>query len=64
MQLIEEGWQRLNYSLLSKIYSKVEIESTLANVGFTDVTFYDLERDLEVTDSLGEGIFVCRKPLN
>jgi len=61
MQLIEGEWQRSDHNLLSKIYSRAEIQSALENVGFTEVSFYDLERDLAVADLLGEGIFVCRR---
>ncbi|MFP5270443.1 class I SAM-dependent DNA methyltransferase [Coleofasciculus sp.] len=62
MELKEEKWQRLDYQLLSKIYSNVDIESGLKQIGFTDIKFYDLCRYLELPDLLGEGVFVCRKP--
>lgn len=63
MQFREEGWQRSDHILLSKIYSISEISEALEATGFTEVKFYDLERDLTVENSLGNGIFSCRKPL-
>jgi SAM-dependent methyltransferase len=61
-QLIESNWQRFDWNLLSKIYSKAEVQSALEEVGFTEIRIYDAKHDLGITDS-DEGIacFICRK---
>lgn len=61
MQLVNSNWQRLDRVLSSKVYTLNEIISTLENIGFRDTHYYDLERDLGISNSLGNAVFVCRK---
>jgi SAM-dependent methyltransferase len=63
-QLLENQWQRLDFTLLFRIYSLAEIKTALAKAGFVKVEIYDLERDFGVDGRAGHTAFVCRKPLN
>jgi hypothetical protein len=60
-QLVEGNWQRTDTTILEKCYSSTEIQSALENVGFTEVSVYDAERQLGVERSTGNTYFVCRK---
>lgn len=61
MQLKNGNWQRLDRVLSSKVYSPTEIISTLESTGFREICHYDLERDLGLSNSLGNAVFICRK---
>jgi SAM-dependent methyltransferase len=61
MQLVDGNWQRLDRVLASKVYSPTEIISTLESTGFRGICYYDLERDLGISNSLGNAVFVCHK---
>ncbi len=63
-RLIDGGWQRSDTTLIQRPYSIAEVQSALERVGFTEISFYDAERDLGV-DGMAERIFyICRKPLS
>lgn len=61
-QMTEGNWQRSDITWLVKGHSRTEIESTLKQVGFINVSVYDAERDLRVTGKGDIVYFVCRKP--
>lgn len=63
-QLLEGNWQRTDTTILEKCYSSAEIQYALENVGFTEVSVYDAERELGVERSTGNTYFVCRKSLS
>ncbi|MBN3925210.1 class I SAM-dependent methyltransferase [Nostoc sp. NMS4] len=63
-QLINGNWQRLDKSFFLKAYSAKEIKIILEKVGFTEVSIYDINRDLEVNKACETACFICRKPLN
>jgi SAM-dependent methyltransferase len=60
-QLMHGAWQRSDLTLCFKIYSPTEIQTALSKVGFTDIHFCDLERDLGVDGRAGHVAVVCRK---
>ena len=61
LQLEDEEWRRSDYGLNSKIYSNKDIKLLLESVGFTEVKFYDLARDLGIGNAFGENVFLCQK---
>ncbi|MFB2923840.1 MULTISPECIES: class I SAM-dependent DNA methyltransferase [Aerosakkonema] len=63
-QLVEGNWQRTDTTIQEKCYSSAEIQYALENVGFTEVSVYDAERELGVERSTGNTYFVCRKSLS
>lgn len=59
---LEEGnWQRSDLALLQKCYSEGEVRSALAEAGFTEVSAYDAEKDLEMTGNVGRTFFLAHK---
>jgi ubiquinone/menaquinone biosynthesis C-methylase UbiE len=56
-QQIEESWQRLDITNLVKAYSQAEIISTLASVGFTDISVYDQQGNTVGTEHNEFAIF-------
>ena len=64
MQLIDGNWQRLDRVLASKAYTVSEIKSVLEDTGFREIRYYDLERDLGVSNALGNTVFICRKSID
>lgn len=62
-QLIKGNWQRSDVTFLLKAYSVADVQLALEKVGFTEVTIYDIERDLGVDEAHGRACFVCRKLL-
>ncbi|WP_375509335.1 class I SAM-dependent methyltransferase [uncultured Nostoc sp.] len=62
--LVQGNWQRSDTTLLEKCYSNSEVKSALENVGFTEVSIYDAERDLARHGQAGNTYFVCRKRIN
>lgn len=63
-QLLEGKWQRSDTTLLEKCFDKVQLQSALENVGFTEVNIYDAKRDFGIQERPGDTYFVCRKPLS
>lgn len=60
--LIERDlWKRLETTWLMRGYSKSEVISALEKVGFTEISIYDFEVDLEVAGMPHTVYFVCRK---
>jgi SAM-dependent methyltransferase len=62
--LVEENWQRLDTTILERCYSSAEIKSALENVGFTEISIIDAQRDLAIPKRAGNTYFVCRKQVN
>lgn len=60
-ELLEEKWQRSDFIWLLKAYTRTEIESVLAEVGFSDVKVYDNKGNLTEPDYDRVAYFVCRK---
>ncbi|HEY9853552.1 MAG TPA: class I SAM-dependent methyltransferase [Leptolyngbyaceae cyanobacterium] len=60
-ELLEEKWQRSDFIWLLKSYTRTEIESVLAEVGFADVKIYDNKGNLAEPDYDRVAYFVCRK---
>lgn len=60
-ELVNATWQRSDMTWLVKSYSKTEIQSALKNVGFTEISVYDAERDFAIDKKAGNAYFVCRK---
>ncbi len=60
---LDGQWRRSDLTLLQRCYSQEEIETALANAGFTNVAIYDGQRDLQLAGKgAGRAFFVCRKP--
>ncbi|WP_375509342.1 class I SAM-dependent methyltransferase [uncultured Nostoc sp.] len=57
----KDCWKRLDSSFSVVGYSKAEVQSSLKNVGFTEVMIYDLKLDLELISETDMVCFVCRK---
>ena len=55
-------WKRIDTSFSLMSYSKDEVQSSLKNVGFTEVIIYDLKLDLGLITEADMVCFVCRKP--
>ncbi|RUR75330.1 class I SAM-dependent DNA methyltransferase [Chlorogloeopsis fritschii PCC 9212] len=60
-QQVEESWQRLDITNLVKAYSQAEIISTLASVGFTDISVYDMQGNPASAEYNDFAIFASRK---
>jgi SAM-dependent methyltransferase len=60
-ELLEGIWQRSDTTWQTKSYLLAEIQSTLKNVGFTEIKYYD-PKDFGDSSSEGDLCFVCRKP--
>lgn len=60
-QLLEGSWQRTDTAVEEKCYSVAEIQSALEDVGFTEISVYDAERDFGVERDPGNAYFICRK---
>jgi SAM-dependent methyltransferase len=60
-QLLEGSWQRTDNTVEEKCYSVTEIRSALEDVGFTEISVYDAERDFGVERDPGNAYFICRK---
>ena len=62
---MQDGWQRLDLTLLQKCHSEAEVLSALEVAGFADIHAYaygdtgDLE---EVTNESERAFFICQKP--
>jgi SAM-dependent methyltransferase len=54
-------WKRLDTSFSVIGYSRAEVQSTLKNVGFTEVSVYDFKLDLALITEADMVCFVCRK---
>lgn len=63
-QLIEETWQRLDDTWLTKGYYINEVVSALEEVGFKEISVYRADHDFANTQEVGTAYFVCRKPVN
>jgi SAM-dependent methyltransferase len=60
---IENGiWQRYDRSFFLKAYSAIEVKSVLEQVGFREITIYDITQDLGVEKGSETACFVCHKP--
>lgn len=62
LQLIEKDWQPSKITFLVKPYSKIEVESALQEVGFTQVTTYNFKGKLVGPKEDKYACFVARKP--
>lgn len=59
---LDGQWRCSHLTLLQRCYSQEEIESALEDAGFTNVTIYDGQRDLQLAGKgAGRAFFVCRK---
>lgn len=63
-EFINGNWQRLDRSFFLKAYSTAEVKIALEKVGFTEVTIYDTNRELELNKTSEAACFVCRKQLS
>ncbi|BAY34380.1 type 12 methyltransferase [Nostoc carneum NIES-2107] len=61
-QLVNGHWERSDKTFLLKLYSQLEIQTALEEVGFREIRIYDIKQDLGVEHSNSEtACFVCRK---
>jgi len=60
-QLVEGKWQRSNITWLLKAYPKVEIQSALEKIGFTEVRIHNFRGDLATLENERSLCFLCRK---
>jgi SAM-dependent methyltransferase len=60
-ELLAGEWERSDFTWLLKAYTRAEIESVLAEVGFSDVKVYDNQGNLASPDYDRVAYFVCRK---
>jgi SAM-dependent methyltransferase len=54
-------WRRTDAVISEKCYPAKEIRRALRSVGFRDISTYDAERDLGLTDHTGRTFFLARK---
>ncbi|MUL37906.1 SAM-dependent methyltransferase [Gloeocapsopsis sp. AAB1 = 1H9] len=59
-ELIEENWQRSNTNWLRKDHFLDEVQSSLKEVGFTEINYYNT-KDFRGSEEAGMACFVCRK---
>ncbi|KYC36588.1 methyltransferase type 11 [Scytonema hofmannii PCC 7110] len=59
-ELIEGLWKRSDTTWLRKDYFLAEVKSSLENVGFTEITHYNL-KDFGSDEKHGLACFICRK---
>jgi len=59
-RLIDGQWVRSDAFLTQQFYAPEAIKVTLEDIGFEDIEFYDVEKDLKV-DGTGRMMFVARK---
>jgi SAM-dependent methyltransferase len=62
LQLIEKDWQSSEINFSVKPYSKTEIQSALAEVGFTSIEIYNSNGELTESQEDREAYFLVRKP--
>lgn len=61
LQLIEKDWQPSEITFSAKPYSKIEIQKTLEEVGFTSVNAYNFKGNLAAPKEDKYVCFVARK---
>jgi hypothetical protein len=54
------SWRRQDLSLSARCYSQDELAAALAEAGFTDVAFFDWQRDLDPTGEPEKFFVLCR----
>ena len=55
----DEGWQRVDLTLIQHSSTKTEVRSALDAAGFVDIRAYDAERDLGVGHQTGRTFFLA-----
>lgn len=64
-EFVNGMWQRSDRTFLLKLYSLADVQTALEKVGFTEVSIYDVKRDLGLKQTLGERVcFLSRKKLS
>lgn len=63
-ELVNGLWQRSDRSFFLKAYSIPDVKSVLEQVGFTEISMFELKQDLGVDKAFESACFICRKPLN
>ena len=61
---LEDNWQRADFTLIQKCYSKSEVQSALETAGFIDINAYAYDRQLgwmDLTKESDRAFFLCRK---
>lgn len=62
---LEEGsWRRTDLTLLQRCYSETEVRSALTDVGFQEISAYDVEKDLGVSGHVGRTFFLSRREIH
>ena len=56
-----ESWNRSDTVITEKCYTAREIRRALRRAGFQDISTYDAERDMGLTDHVGRTFFLARK---
>jgi hypothetical protein len=60
-ELKENIWKRSDTTWLRKDFFLSEVQSALENVGFTEISHYNL-KDFGAEEAAGMACFVCQKP--
>ena len=55
----DEGWQRVDLTLVQRSSTEAEVGSTLDDAGLADIRAYDAERDLGVGHQTGKTFFLA-----
>ncbi|WP_190240748.1 class I SAM-dependent DNA methyltransferase [Nostoc sp. 'Peltigera membranacea cyanobiont' 210A] len=63
-ELVNGLWQRSDRSFFLKPYSVPDVKSVLEQVGFTEISMFELKQDLGVDKGFESACFICRKALN
>ena len=57
------AWRRSDVILVQRCYTESEVRGALTEVGFTEVSTREAERDLGMAGNVGRTFFLARKPL-
>jgi hypothetical protein len=59
-----DAWQRSDAVITEKCYSVREIKGALRRAGFKEISVFDAEHDMGLTDNTGRKFFLARKDWN